>query len=165
MPCNAIATQTAQINLNPGLILDNPQAIIAVQQLLAKLLDIQPQSITVYNDQHSWGAGWEQWSRSRSVQQTVPVEQLTEGRYIDWVCHKGAVRLHRNGQVELRDGWDLSRRHIANPDQFLAQVGAVLNQVTGLLFQQRARNLIAARYAVLEEQRVPNGALVLTVEL
>ncbi|HIP97507.1 MAG TPA: hypothetical protein EYH32_09885 [Anaerolineae bacterium] len=165
MPCNAIATQTAHVNLNPALILDNSQAITAVQQLLAKLLDIQPQNITVYNDTHTWQAGWRQWSRNRTVQQPTPVEQLAGGQYIDWVCDKCAVRLHKNGQIELRDGWDLSRKHIANPNQFLDQVGAVFNQVTGLLFQQQVRATIAARYAIAEEQRAPNGALVLTVDL
>ena len=165
MPCNAIATQTAHVNLTPALILDNPTAISAVQQLLAKLLDVQPHRITIYNDTRTWQAGYRQWSRNRTVQQPTPVEQLAGGRYIDWACHKCAVRLHRNGQVELRDGWDLSRKHIANPDQFLDQVGAVLNQVASLLFQQQARAAIATRYSIAEEQRAPNGALVLTVNL
>jgi len=181
VPCNAIATQTARVSLNPALILDNPTAISAVQQLLAKLLDVQPHRITIYNDTHPsinsgrrpWQAGYRQWSRNRSVQQPTPVEQLAGGQYIDWACEKCAVRLHRNGQVELRDGWDLSRKHIArrvelvetNPNQFLEQVGAVLNQVAGLLFQQQARAAIATRYSIIEEQRAPNGALVLTVNL
>jgi len=165
MPCNAIATQTARVSLNPALILDNPTAISAVQQLLAKLLDVQLHRITIYNDTHPWQAGYRQWSRNRSVQQPTPVEQLAGGQYIDWTCEKCAIRLHRNGQMELRDGWDLSRKHVANPNQFLDQVGAVLNQVAGLLFQQQARAAIATRYSIIEEQRAPNGALVLTVNL
>jgi len=165
VPCNAIATQTAHVSLNPALILDNPTAISVVQQLLAKLLNTQPQDITIYNDTHTWQAGYRQWSRSGSVQQPTPVEQLAGGQYIDWACEKCAVRLHRNGQVELRDGWDLSRKHVANPNQFLDQVGAVLNQVAGLLFQQQARAAIATHYSIIEEQRAPNGALVLTVNL
>jgi len=165
MPCNAIATQTAHVNLNPALILDNPQALTATQHLLAKLLGVQPQAITMYNDTHTWEAGWRQWSRNRAVQQPIPVDQLAGGQYIDWACDKCAVRLHKNGQVELRDGWDLSRKHITDPNQFLTQVGAVLNQVTGLLFQQQVRRAIAARYGIAEEQRAPNGALVLTVDL
>jgi len=165
MPCNAIATQTARVNLNPALILDNPAAITAVQQMLARLLGIQPQAVTMYNDTHTWGAGWSQWSRNRTVQQPTPVDQLAGGQYIDWVCDKCGIRLTNNGEISLRDGWDLSRKHVTNPDQFLTQVGAVLNQVTGILFQNQVRATIAARYGIAEEQRAPNGALVLTVDL
>ncbi|CAG0942208.1 hypothetical protein ANRL1_00852 [Anaerolineae bacterium] len=171
MPCNLVAIRKAKANVTPGLVLDNPQVITGMKNMLAQLFGVTTNDITTYNDKNGsdWGIGWNEWRKTKQGAQ-IPVAQLVSAntQYIDWVCNKCAVRLTRDGEITLRDGWDLPSSKHFSPEQFeqiLAQVNAGLNQVLGLLFQQQVQTALAKQGRIENVQAMPTGAIVITMEI
>jgi hypothetical protein len=76
----------------------------------------------------------------------------------------GTYRIHiLNGAVRVNGGWS---GEITTACAAIAiDLTSFLTKTAGLIFQQKTRQAVASRYAISEEQRSPNGALVLSVEL
>lgn len=53
----------------------------------------------------------------------------------------------------------------AFPKTELESARAIVEQVVGLVLQARVRAAVASRYAVLEEQTTPAGAVVMSIDL
>ena len=68
----------------------------------------------------------------------------------------------QNGVVTVSANWSGDE---ATCKTLADEITAFLTKVAGALFQQKTRLAVASRYAIAEEQRAPNGALVLSVEL
>lgn len=80
---------------------------------------------------------------------------------VDFVM--GNYRIHiQNGAVTVNANWSGDG---ATCKTMASEITAFLTKTAGLLFQKKTRAAIASHYAISEEQRAPNGALVLSVEL
>lgn len=70
----------------------------------------------------------------------------------------------QNGTVMVRAGsGGMGNQSTCN--SIASEITAFLIRTAGILFQYQTRQVIASRYAISEERRAPNGALVLSVEL
>jgi hypothetical protein len=80
---------------------------------------------------------------------------------VDFVV--GNYRIHiQNGAVTVSGNWSGDS---ATCKMLADEITGFLTKAAGLLFQQKTRLAVASRYTISEEQRAPNGALVLSVEL
>lgn len=132
MPCNAIATASAQVG----------------QESMARLLtdDVVRQVLADY--------------LKRKYAHLNPCEE-TAWSGVDFVM--GNYRIHiQDGAVTVSGNWTGDS---ATCKTLADEITAFLTKVAGVLFQQKTRQAVASRYAISEEQRAPNGALVLSVEL
>jgi len=143
MPCNAIATARAQVSQESlaRLLTDDLVATLALDFLERKFPEINPEII-------------EAWLRHSSIR--APGVTFRLGNYLINV---------REGKVTVNTVSGRTAQGQQMVDLLTREVTAFLTQAAGALFQQQARAAIATRHSIIEEQRAPNGALVLTVNL
>jgi hypothetical protein len=80
---------------------------------------------------------------------------------VDFVM--GNYRIHiQDGAITVSGNWSGDS---ATCKTVADEITAFLTKAAGLLFQQKTRQAIASRYTISDEQRAPNGSLVLNVEL
>ena len=162
MPCNKLAVQVAQCQLDLGLILDNPAAILAMRQFVAQIVGeplakVSAHGRTVY----TWQEGYDHYCAGRPV----PAHPIPAGQdYIDFVSVPCAVRVYRHGQIELRDGWQLGHpltRDVAAQTTIQTQATAAAQSIAWLLTQQQLiTTLTSAGAAVINDQITTAGRLV-----
>jgi len=151
MPCSAIATARAQVSQASlaRLLTDDLVATLALNFLERKFPQLNPEII-------------EAWLRHSSIR--APGVTFCLGNYLINV-REGKVTVNTVSGRTAQACPELRRRDQQMVDLLAREVTAFLTQAAGLLFQQQARAAIATRYSIIEEQRAPNGALVLTVNL
>ncbi len=136
MPCNAVATARAQVS----------------QESLAKLLTDELISNVVY-------------SYLKVKYPNLQPREESDLSGVDFIMVGYRVHI-QNGAVTVTGGWTGDRDADNAKCKLVANdITAFLAKTAGILFQRNARQAIASRYAIGEEQRAPNGALVLSVEL
>jgi hypothetical protein len=84
-----------------------------------------------------------------------PVWHDVNAGWIDWRMGAGFVRIWADGRVRVS---------FRDPEK-AAQAEAVLRAYGGLLAQAKAKAALAALGQITGEQRLPNGTLVLSVEV
>jgi len=143
MPCSAIATARAQVGQESlaRLLTDELVATLVLDFLERKFPQLNPEII-------------EAWLRHSSIR--APGVTFRLGNYLINV---------REGKVTVNTVSGRTAQGQQMVDLLAREVTAFLTQAAGALFQQQARAAIATRYSIAEEQRAPNGALVLTVNL
>lgn len=91
----------------------------------------------------------------------IPQREEKAWSGVDFVV--GSYRVHiQDGAVTVKAYWSSESQTCIAMAQ---EITAFLTKTAGLLFQKKTRQAIASRYAISEEQRAHNGALVLSVEL
>jgi len=143
MPCNAIATARAQVGQESlaRLLTDELVATLLLDFLKRKFPQLNPEII-------------EAWLRHSSTR--APGVTFRLGNYLINV---------REGKVTVNTVSGRTAQDQQIVDLLAREVTAFLTQAAGALFQQQVHRAVAARYGIAEEQRAPNGALVLTGNL
>ena len=151
MPCSAIATARAQVSQESlaRLLTDELVATLVLDFLERKFPQLNPEII-------------EAWLRHSSIR--APGVTFRLGNYLINV-REGKVTVNTVSGRTAQACPERRRRDQQMVDLLTREVTAFLTQAAGALFQQQARAAIATRYSIAEEQRAPNGALVLTVNL
>lgn len=162
MPCGKLAVQSTQLNLELGLLLDNPAAIEAMRQFVAQIVNRPLDQVSTHGSTaYTWRIGYDCYCAG----QTVPAGTIPAGQdYIDFVSVPCAVRIYRSNQVELRDGWQLGHsftRDAAAQARVQEQATAAAQSIAWLLTQQQLiTTLTAAGAPLIHDQITPAGRLV-----
>ena len=137
MPCNAIATARAQVTQDSliKLLTDDVVRQVLAEYLKRKYAHLNPR------EQDTW---------------------LSQG--VAFVF--GNFRIYVNqGHVSASTLLGRTPEEQIAVNSLASEITAFLTKAAGVLFQQKTRLAVASRYTISEEQRAPNGALVLSVEL
>lgn len=137
MPCNAVATARAQVSQEKlaALLTDELVSNVLYNYLKQKYSHLNPR------EQDTW--------LSKGVAFVIGNFRI----YVECGRVSVSTLLGRTAEEQV------AVKHLAD------DVTAFLTKTAGLIFQQKTRLAVASRYAISEEQRAPNGALVLSVEL
>lgn len=167
MPCNQLAVATGRLATDVAqAVTGSAEVIEAVRRLMASTLGVETEAVTVYNEIHGWGLGWNQYRNHQPVTQPVPLARLMGSRELVWVANRLAVQLDSRGELTFRDGWNLG-----NPLQgealaaFQVQFEALIGQLVQALAQEQMVAAIQQVATITSDQWQPSGARVLKVQV
>ena len=159
MPCNMLAVQAANIQASPQLIaalFANPDALSALAQTMANsIID----TVTVWNDTDTW------WEGYRTGHQSVGLKHIArpDAQYMDFCSNSLTIRLHADGRIEARDGWQPGSQHPLT-EQCISIFTMTAASVAVLVGQQLIAQTLANAGLLRGDDRTPT-ARVLTVAL
>jgi hypothetical protein len=131
-----VATVRAQVNLDPALIVEYETGRKAAAAVLAGVLGLAVADVRPFADR----------------------DNATGRRMACFATARCFIKLYETGAVDI-----LIRQPLGAA--FQSRVERALNMTLGLLNSLRVRAVVAAQYDIVDEQRLPDGALVMEVSL